>query len=164
MEATPGATDWGEPSVDTMDTRPPADLQLETVLARLRDAGVRPTKHRCTIAQLLLGGPDRHVTAEEVHREAGALGSSMALATVYNTLAQLREVGLLRELVVEPGQVHYDTNTTPHAHIYDESTGAIWDTPLPGAGVLAEITALLPVGCDLARVDVVVRVRSTEAG
>ena len=120
--------------------------------ARLLAHGVRPTRHRRELARLLLDGRDRHVTAEQVFQEAAAAGTGMVLATVYNTLHQLSEAGLLAERVLAPGRVIYDTNTSDHWHTLDEATGEVRDLP---AG---EVRGL-PDDLDVTRVEVVVRVR-----
>ncbi len=132
-----------------MSTAPP---DAETLL---RARGIRPTRHRLQLARLLFNGPDRHVTAEQVHVEANASGEPLALATVYNTLNQLRSAGLLAEVIVEPGRVVYDTNTTPHWHLYHEQSGELSDMP---AGRIVDLPSL-PPGTEVSRVDVVVRVR-----
>lgn len=120
----------------------------------LRSRGIRPTTHRLALARLLLDGRDRHVTAEQVYLEARDAGVPVALATVYNTLNQLRGAGLLAEVIVDAARVIYDTNTGPHWHLYNETTGELTDVaPLPVQ------TGELPPGTELSRVDVVVRVR-----
>jgi Fur family iron response transcriptional regulator len=124
----------------------------------LRSRGIRPTNHRVALASLLLDGRDRHVTAEQVHHEAHAAGTPVALATVYNTLNQLRTAGLLAEVIVDAARVVYDTNVSAHWHLYNETTGELTDVApgdLQGLGMPP-----LPAGTELARVDVVLRVRS----
>src|SRR5687767_10876039 len=68
---------------------------------RLHAAGLRPTRQRLALAKILLESGDRHVTAEELHSEARRNGIAVSLATVYNTLHQFTDAGLLREVVVE---------------------------------------------------------------
>ena len=67
-------------------------------LARLRAAGLRPTRQRLALTRLLFSDGDRHVTAESLHKEAMADRVRVSLATVYNTLHQFTEAGLLREV------------------------------------------------------------------
>ncbi len=71
--------------------------------ARLRAAGLRPTRQRVALARVLFGVGHRHVTAESLHAEVKATRIPVALATVYNALNQFRDAGLLREVVVAPG-------------------------------------------------------------
>src|SRR5262249_2731190 len=67
------------------------------IVQRLRQAGLRPTRQRLCLARLLFEPGDRHVTAEQLHSEANAARVEVSLATVYNTLHQFTEAGLLRE-------------------------------------------------------------------
>ena len=64
--------------------------------ARLREAGLRPTRQRVALARVLFGERHRHVTAESLHAEVKATRIPVSLATVYNALNQFREAGLLR--------------------------------------------------------------------
>jgi Fur family iron response transcriptional regulator len=114
------------------------------------------------LARLLFEGGDRHVTAEELHIEAKAAGVSVSLATIYNTLNQFTESGLLREVVVEPGRAYFDTNTSGHHHFFFEGTGAIKD--IPEDEVTIARLPELPAGTELSRVDVVVRVAEPAPG
>ena len=124
-----------------MDLALPAD----TILSRLRAAGLRPTRQRLALARLLFEADDRHVTAEQLHGEAAAAAIPVSLATVYNTLHQFTTAGLLREVVVEPGRSYFDTNIDDHHHFFCESTGhaaghsrrprsMVGQLPLPPAG------------------------------
>jgi Fur family iron response transcriptional regulator len=126
------------------------------VEALLKSRDIRPTRHRVLLGRLLFDGRDRHVTAEQVHLEVEQAGEHVALATVYNTLNQLRTAGLLNEVVIEAGRVIYDTNTTDHWHLFDETTGELRDLP---AGRVVDLPPL-PEGSEVAQVSVVVRVRS----
>lgn len=123
---------------------------------RLRNAGLRPTRQREALACLLFKDEDRHVTAEELHNQALAAGSRVALATVYNTLHQFVAAGLLREIVIDAGRSYFDTNIADHHHFYFERTGRLEDIPAPQV-VIARIPEP-PAGCAVKRVEVVVRV------
>ena len=128
-----------------------------TILARLRGAGLRPTRQRMALARLLFDGADRHVTAEQLHGEATAASIPVSLATVYNTLHQFTGGGLLREVVVEPGRSYFDTNIDDHHHFFCESTGMLQD--IPGAAVTVGQLPRAPAGTEISRVDVIIRVR-----
>jgi Fur family iron response transcriptional regulator len=127
------------------------------VLARLRQAGLRPTRQRLALAGLLFEGADRHVTAEQLHGEAGAAAMRVSLATVYNTLHQFTDAGLLREVVVEPGRSYFDTNVDDHHHFFCESSGRLQD--IPGEMVMVGSLPQPPDGTAIRRVDVIIRVR-----
>jgi Fur family iron response transcriptional regulator len=130
---------------------------LPTLLSRLRATGLRPTRQRLALGRLLFDASDRHVTAEQLHGEALAESIPVSLATVYNTLHQFTEVGLLREVVVEPGRSYFDTNTDDHHHFFCESTGMLQD--IPGAAVMVGALPHAPAGTEISRVDVIIRVR-----
>ena len=124
---------------------------------RLRAAGLRPTRQRLSLAELLFDGVNRHVTAEALHAEAQAAGIRVSLATIYNTLHQFTDVGLLRQVVVDGARTYFDTNVQDHHHFYFEDEGDLADIP----GHSIEVTGLPPVpeGTRQSRVEVVVRVK-----
>ena len=126
-------------------------------LDRLRAVGLRPTRQRLALARLLLENGDRHVTAEQLHGEAAGAAIRVSLATVYNTLHQFTEAGLLREVVVEPGRSYFDTNTADHHHFFCEATSKLQD--IPGRDVVISGYPLPPGGTKISRVDVIIRVR-----
>ena len=128
-----------------------------TALARLRGAGLRPTRQRLALAELLLENGDRHITAEQLHGEAIGANVRVSLATVYNTLHQFTEARLLREVVVEPGRSYFDTNTADHHHFLCEATSKLQD--IPGQDVVVSGFPLPPLGTEICRVDVIIRVR-----
>jgi Fur family iron response transcriptional regulator len=126
-------------------------------LARLRAAGLRPTRQRLALARLLFDGRDRHVSAESLHAEALALGVKLSLATVYNNLHQFTHGGLLKEVVVDATRTYFDTNTSGHHHFFDESDGRLEDIPLDRVAI--ERLPAPPVGRRITGIDVVIRVR-----
>ena len=128
----------------------------EAVAARLRAAGLRPTRQRVALARLIFGAGDRHLTAEQLHAEAGTAGIPMSLATVYNALHQFTGAGLLRSLGLEGRATHFDTNTGDHHHFLTHR-GEVIDIPADAVrvGDLPEP----PPGMEIAQVDVVVRLR-----
>ena len=94
-------------------------LKLNTpgmIAEKLRAAGLRPTRQRLALAKILFGNGDRHVSAEDLHREACAAKVLVSVATVYNTLNQFTAAGLLREVAIEGDRSFFDTNTSNHFH------------------------------------------------
>ena len=111
----------------TAQQNPMADLK-----ALLKKRGLRPTRHRLTVALLLFpNGPQnvipRHCTAEEIHHAVQNNGTQMSLATVYNTLNQFSQYGLLRKVSGGANSSFYDTVTEPHHHIYHEAENRLED-------------------------------------
>ncbi len=125
--------------------------------ARLRGAGLRPTRQRVALAEILFERGHRHVTAESLHAEVKGTPISVSLATVYNALNQFRDAGLLREVVVAPGRSYFDTNISHHHHFFVETDGELHDFPSEQV-TIAGLPAP-PGGTRVSRVDVIVRVR-----
>src|SRR5262245_28888369 len=101
--------------------------QVVSVEKRVRDTGLRPTRQRVALADLLFAKGDRHLSAEELHEEALAAGVPVSLATVYNALHQFTEAGLLRILAVEGAKTYFDTNTSDHHHFFVEGENKVYD-------------------------------------
>jgi Fur family transcriptional regulator, iron response regulator len=131
------------------------DKAPELPIQRLRKTGLRPTRQRVALAELLFGRADWHFTAETVHAEALKHGVPVSLATVYNTLHQFVEAGLLREVAVESSKAYFDTKTSNHYHFFFEDGGALEDIPVQDLNV--ENLPEPPEGWEIARVDVLVR-------
>lgn len=124
---------------------------------RLRDAGLRPTKQRVALADLLFSKGHRHVSAEALHEEAVQAGVHVSLATVYNTLHQFNGAGLLRAFSVESSKTYFDTNTSDHHHFFIEEENRVVDVP---ASQITVSNLPEPLGgMEIARVDVIVRLR-----
>jgi Fur family iron response transcriptional regulator len=124
-------------------------------MQRLHSVGLRPTRQRLGLARLLFDRGDRHVTAEQLHGEAMSDNLKVSLATVYNTLNQFTEAGLLREVVVESGRSYFDTNTLAHHHFFHERDGTLED--IPGDHVALTRMPEPPPGKKVARIEVIVR-------
>lgn len=136
--------------------RPGAQNRIDFAL-KLRAARLRPTQQRLALARLLFAGHDRHVTAEILHEEALNAGASLSLATVYNTLNQFTQAGLLRQVIVDGAKIHFDTNTGDHHHFYLEGEDRLID--IPGRDVRIDGLPKAPSGTEIQRVDVVVRLK-----
>jgi Fur family iron response transcriptional regulator len=128
---------------------------LENIAERLRVAGLRPTRQRVALARLLFAGGNRHVTAELLHEEAHRSKVPVSLATVYNTLHQFTQVGLLREVAVEGAKAYFDTNTSNHYHFFCEHSGKLMD--IDTTSIRIDGLPEAPEGMSISRVDVLVR-------
>jgi Fur family iron response transcriptional regulator len=127
------------------------------LVQKLRHAGLRPTRQRLALGTLLFQGGHRHVTPEILHQEAIDIGALVSLATVYNTLHQLTNAGLLCQGAVDVDHSYFDTNTEPHQHFYIEDERLLIDIPGNDIGVAG--VPPLPAGTIFSRVDVVVRLK-----
>jgi Fur family iron response transcriptional regulator len=123
---------------------------------KLRRVGLRPTRQRISLGWILFAKGDRHVTAELLYEEAMRARVPVSLATVYNTLHQFTEAGLLRQLAVDGSKSYFDTNMTEHHHFFLEGDDALMD--VPGEIAVGDLPTP-PEGMEIARVDVIVRLR-----
>ncbi|MGV8985122.1 MAG: iron response transcriptional regulator IrrA [Cypionkella sp.] len=125
----------------------------------LAQGGLRPTRQRLALARLLVGdGQNRHVTAESLFALTGGVGEKVSLATVYNTLRAFCSAGLLNEVVVDGARSYFDTRTDDHPHFYWEDSNSLTDAPTDQVQIASLPDA--PAGTEIARVDVVIRLRA----
>lgn len=143
------------------DSLPPASKpaagKSPCVTGMMRKVGLRPTRQRLGLASLLFGQGDRHISAEMLHEEAIRARLPVSLATVYNTLNQFTEAGLLRELAIDGSKTYFDTNVGDHHHFFIEGENVVFDVQPGELGIDRLPTP--PEGMEIARVDVVVRLR-----
>ena len=103
-------------------------MTAETMLDALRAGGVKLTPQRRAIVQLFAGDPT-HPTAQAIFDRLAESYPGMSFATVYNTLAKLREYGLCREIGVASGPARFDPNVGRHHHTVCDRCGAVRDVP-----------------------------------
>jgi Fur family iron response transcriptional regulator len=132
---------------------------LQDVRRRLRDAGLRPTQQRIALGWLLFGKGDRHATAEQLFEEAAHGDVPLSLATVYNTLRQFSEAGLVREIALYGSKIWYDTKTGAHHHYYVEGLCHENLADIPDGLVRTPDVGPAPEGMEIVGVDVIVRLR-----
>ncbi len=124
---------------------------------KLRLSGLRPTRQRLALAELLFAQGNRHVTAEALHAEAVMANVPVSLATIYNALNQFTKAGLLREVAIEGQKTYFDTNTSSHHHFYIEGEERLVDIPDGNLRVVG--IPETPTGKKIDRIDVIVRLR-----
>ncbi len=135
-------------------------LSEEEATRRLRASDILPTLQRIQIAQVLLTH-DQHLSADQVMEQAYEAGSRVSKATVYNTLGLFARKGVIREVIVDPTRVFYDTNVTPHHHFYNIDTGELTD--IDADQLTLQKLPALPKGTAAAGVDVIVRLREVSS-
>lgn len=134
----------------------PRILSEEEAAARLQEYDILPTQQRLQIARILLTG-DQHLSADQVLDLVNAAGNRVSKATVYNTLGLFARKGILREVIVDPSRVFYDTNNGPHHHFYNVDTGELSD--IDATRIPVEQLPEAPDGTLVDGVEVVIRVR-----
>lgn len=130
-----------------------------SVIDKLKRANLRPTRQRILLANLIWSGTQpRHVTAEQLHNEAKYSGDHVSLATVYNTLHQFTEAGLLLEVFVDGTRSYFDTNIDQHHHLLNVETGELTDIAAHRLGIT--LPHDLPPEYETMSVDVIIRVKN----
>jgi len=124
-------------------------LPSSTRLGAAARSRLRPTRQRLALARLLLENGERISPPSSLHAEATGAAIRVSLATVYNTLHQFTDAGLLREVVVEPGRSYFDTNAADHHHFFCEATGKLQDIPV--GTCRQRLSAAASRNCDLPR-------------
>ena len=127
------------------------------VQALLREVKLRLSRQRVALGWLLFAKGDRHLTAEMLYKEANRAKIAVSLATVYNTLHQLTDAGLLREVAVNGCKTYFDTNVSDHHHFFVENEHNLVDIP-DAKSIVGELPPV-PEGYEITRVDVLVRLR-----
>ena len=148
LHSQPRTGDSGDPVLTS---------ERERAARTLEDRGITPTPQRVEIARILLARP-QHLSAEQVLAALKQGDLSVSKATVYNTLGLFAEKGLVREVIVDPSKVFYDSNCSDHHHFYDVDSCTLTDIDARDidVGGLPDV----PEGKVVDRVDVIVRVRS----
>lgn len=137
------------------------DSCLHDCRSLLRKVGLRPTRQRMVLARLLFSAGNRHVTAEMLFDEVIRAKIPLSLATVYNTLHQFTEAGLLRQIGVDGSKFFFDTNPDDHHHFFVQGEDILFDVP-PSEELIDRLPQA-PDGYEIVRVDVVVRLHRTQA-
>ena len=126
-------------------------------IKKLENSGIRATKQRRVLAKLIFEKGKRHISAEDLYDEVKKEDRKISLATIYNTLRQFTNYGLIREIVVDQNKSLYCTNNKSHYHLYIEDEGKIHD--IPTKNINLDIPSI-PACLKLHDIDVIVRVRS----
>jgi Fur family iron response transcriptional regulator len=146
--------------VEQLSTEPSAvrrtGCPFHDVRTMLREVGLRPTRQRLALGWLLFAKGGRHLTAEMLHEDALKARFPVSLATVYNTLNQFTEAGLLREVAVDGSKTYFDTDASEHHHFYVEGEGALMDIH---DTLAVDKMPMPPEGYEVSRIDVVVRLK-----
>ena len=125
----------------------------------LKNVTLRPTKQRIALTKILFQENHLHVTAEQLHSEAIRRGYKISLATVYNALNSFKEAGIVKQVLVEPGKIYFDTNTESHHHFYIEETGELVDVPDDECKIVS--LPLIPAEYTVNQVEITIRLEKT---
>ena len=84
-------------------------------------------KRQVIIANYLFDGVNKHVTAETLSNKLLKMKAGISLATIYNTLHDFYEKGLLKKLMINSERIYFDTNTEHHHHFYSKKDQKLID-------------------------------------
>jgi Fur family iron response transcriptional regulator len=104
-------------------------LKNMNFVEKLRETGLRPTKQRVKICEILFNREKTfHFTINDLAKKISEeLNEKISLATVYNTVHALQKKGYLKEISINSDKSYFDTNTSVHHHFYDEDTHQLID-------------------------------------
>ncbi len=90
-------------------------------IEKLRDSGLRPTKQRLKICEVLFNTEKTfHFTIKDLAKMIkDKLNNKISLATVYNTVHAFEKKGYLKQIPLNSNQTYFDTNISDHHHFYD---------------------------------------------
>ena len=132
-------------------------IDKDTVTSVLQGHGISPTAQRVTIAGILLC-KRQHLSADQVLTRLNEQGAAVSKATVYNTLGLFAERGLVRQVIVDPTKVFYDSNVEAHHHFYNVADGTLTD--VDAGEVPLEQLPRAPAGTIAEAVEIVIRIRN----
>lgn len=131
----------------------------ENLKARLRRHGLRPTRQRVRLASLLLDGQNRHVRPDDIYEQLKSGPAKLSRGTVYNTLRQFCNAGLLSEVNGVGDTLVYDTNLQEHHHFLNVETGELSD--IQHDKVQIRQLPELPEGYAMDAVELTIRIRKS---
>ena len=128
------------------------------IAEQLREVGITPTQQRVQIAEILFARP-QHLSADQILAVVNSNGPIASKATIYNTLGLFARKGLVREVIVDPSKVFYDSNTGEHHHFYNVDSGELTD--IDAREVMIPNLPELPANTQPAGVDIIFRIRES---
>ena len=128
-----------------------------SAIKKLEINGIRATKQRRVLAKLIFDKGKRHISAENLFDEVKKDERKISIATIYNTLKQFTNLGLIREIVVDQNKSLYCNNNQSHYHLYIEDEGKVID--IPTKNIDLDIPSI-PACLKLHDIDVIVRIRT----
>lgn len=130
-------------------------LSEQAIKDALIERDITPTQQRLIIAEFLFQR-QQHVSADQIISSLNKTQDVVSKATVYNTLGLFANKGLLREVLIDPSKVFYDTNTEQHHHFYNTDTSCLTD--IDNDAITINNLPDLPKGTDIQSVDVIIKV------
>ncbi|MDC3024761.1 transcriptional repressor [Candidatus Pelagibacter sp.] len=108
-------------------------------IEKLRNSGLRPTKQRLQICEVLFDTEKTfHFTINELEQKIkDKIDNKISLATIYNTVHAFEKKGYLKQIPINSNQTYFDTNVTDHHHFYDLKGGKLIDLETSEVGPIS---------------------------
>ena len=133
------------------------NITKDEVIDLLKGHGITPTQQRIDIGAILFARP-QHLSADQVLEMANSAGAHVSKATVYNTLGLFASKKLVREVIVDPSKVFYDSNISQHHHFYNVDTHCLTD--IDHHWVAIEGLPAVPEDTEVDGIEVIVRLKN----
>ena len=130
----------------------------DNIINKLKASGVTPTAQRVDIAQIIFARP-QHLSAEQILHMVNVDSPAASKATIYNTLGLFAKKGLVKEVIVDPSKVFYDSNISKHFHFYNTDTSELTDIPVDAINL--DKLPKLPEGTESTSIEVIVRIKNS---
>lgn len=109
-------------------------MTTATLATSMRAAGLRLTRARQAVLQVLEGNPRQHLSAQDIQRLSGEQGCPVDLASVYRTMHLLAELGLVHRTGLEEPHAHFEIAHAEEVHLACRVCGGVVEAPFPGFG------------------------------
>ena len=129
-------------------------------IERLRASGLRPTKQRIVLCEILFGRKETfHFTIDQLKKATEIKSKKkISLATLYNTVHAFKKKGYLKEIPIKGNQTFFDTNNTKHHHFYDEELSKLID--IKNEKISFKNLPSAPNGKKIKEVEITIRIAS----
>ncbi len=129
-------------------------IMIET---KLKKFGIKITKQRMEIASILFDGESKHFSADDLYNLTEKKNLQISLATIYNTLKEFSNLGLIKEIIIDPNRIWYDTFVNNHYHFYNSATNQLID--IPEAQIKVSKLPSIPKGHKIDQMNVVIHLQ-----
>ena len=135
-------------------------LKNAEFIDKLRSSGLRPTKQRLKICEVLFNRDETfHFTIEDLNKLIRKkFNSKISLATIYNTIHAFKKKGYLKEIALNGNKTFYDTNTDNHHHFYDNETSELID--IDASEIVIQKIPKAPNGKKIKNVEVFINLKN----
>ena len=133
---------------------------LDIFVTKLRKSGLRPTKQRLKICEVLFT-PEKtfHFTVNDLIKIIEEkLSEKISLATVYNTVHAFKKKGYLKEISITSDKSYFDTNTSIHHHFFDTKENMLID--IDSSQIELKNIPIPPSGKSIKDIDVIINVEN----